>query len=100
MDQREIKREQLRRLQELQLKAFDAGLNMQIGTRNTGTDKAWITGYVYPEGTDFVKCTNGVDYLDFPIYEARDFWSAERNFDVWEEEFDKIDKFIKRWKKD
>ena len=64
-------RENLVRLQALQLKAYDSGLNMEIGTRDTMGDP-WITGHIVKEGESFI---NG----DFFRIECYSFWKDETN---------------------
>lgn len=98
MNQKKVKRSQLYRLQELQRKAFDAGLNMEINTRMTDTDTPWIVGRINEEGADLVNDKEGTVYLYFYIYDNRDFWTKEKNIAEWEAEFNKIEEFIERRK--
>ncbi len=65
-------RENLVRLQELQLKAFDSGLNMELSTRSVDGDP-WIIGHIKEEGTSFFAKD------EFFRFECYSFWEDETN---------------------
>ena len=58
-------KENLVKLQELQLKAYEYGLNMEISTRETNTEEPWICGYVKTEEALF---GNNESALRFDFY--------------------------------
>lgn len=76
----------LRKVQKLQVLAYDNGLNYSFGTRDAKT-KAWITGYVYPEGGSFVEDVEGDDYIYFYFYN----W---KKVSVWDAELARVEKWI------
>ena len=78
----------LRKIQKLQVLAYEHGLNFDVCTRGSETkDGAWATGIVYPEGTKFTEGTNGEDYIFFYFYD----W---RGPELWDGELVRIEKFI------
>lgn len=86
-------RELLVRALDLQMLAFDNGLNMYVWTRDTQSDgEPWFTGRVYVEGSAFDAETKGVTQQTFEIYHWRE---VESNV----EELDKIEEFINNYKK-
>ena len=94
MNNRQIKRTQLYKLQALQREAFDHGLNMEIHTRAAGSGEPWITGYLSEEGSNLVEDAEGTTYLWFHFYEAWEFSTAAENLENWAKEFNKIQAFI------
>lgn len=90
MNDKKIKRTQLYRLQALQREAFDRGLNMEISTRATNSDKPWLVGFITVEGMH-----DDYPYLHFSFYESMNFWTEEESKSAWDEEFDKITAFIR-----
>lgn len=86
----------LKQLQTLQFAAWDAGLNMEINTRDVNTDEPWITGHVNIEGCDFVEDTEGTTYIFFHIhpYKWRD---DERNLLACKCEISRISDFINKF---
>lgn len=58
----------LKQLQELQFAAWEAGINMEISTRDVNSDDPWIIGYVNVEGCDFVEDKEGTTYINFHLH--------------------------------
>ena len=69
----------LRKVQKLQVLAYEHGLDFSFGTRDAETTEGWMTGDVYPEGIDFTKTEMGKDFICFSFYHflpVKD-WDAE-----------------------
>lgn len=78
----------LRKVQRLQVLAYEHGLDLSFGTRDAQSkDEGWITGHVYPEGCNFSEGTDGVDFIYFHLYDWQD---RER----WDAELSRIEKWI------
>ena len=77
----------LRKVQRLQVLAYEHGLNFSMGTRASETSENWITGSIYPEGTNFVEAKEVEVYIFFYLYEWQD---RER----WDAELSRIEKWI------
>ena len=77
----------LRKVQKLQVLAYEHGLNFCFGTRDTETNANWITGYIYPEGTDFVHDKEGDVHIGFYLYE----WQDRKR---WDAELARVEKWI------
>ena len=96
MNEREIKMEQLVRLQELQRKALEAGLDMEIITYDSDSDGPWIVGYVCePAALSQREEDRDRRRIHYTIYRR---WPSQTEEDAafaWEEEFNKIINFIK-----
>ena len=88
----EMNKANLVRLQALQLKAYERGMNMDIQTRETDTGAPWIVGSIKPEKADY-DMESG-HYLPFHFYGIYEGWSEERNREEYENEFKKIEAFI------
>ena len=85
---RNVFKSYLRKIQKLQILAYEHGLNFSFGTRGAETfTQAWITGSVYPEGTSFTNDPEGEAYIFFYFYD----W---RGTELWDEELARIEKFI------
>ena len=85
----------LRKVQNLQTLAYEHGLNFSMGTRDSETSENWITGSVYPEGTDFVNDKESDVYTHFYLYEwhDRERWDAElARIEKWILEHDNLNK--------
>lgn len=78
------------------MKAFDCGINMELATRGTDTDKPWIVGFVKLENAAFNRNDDG--YLLFSFYDRYDFLTEEENDKIYEDEIAKIEKFIEEHK--
>lgn len=85
---RNVFKSYLRKIQKLQILAYEHGLNLSFGTRDAQSKKeGWITGHVYPEGCKFTEGTDGVDFIYFYLYD----W---REQSLWDEEIARIEKWI------
>lgn len=85
--------EYLKKLQALQIKAFEKGLNMEIRTRETITDDPWLTGHINIEGCGFVNDEEGTTYRYFYL-NSYDFQTEEENRIRLDAELKKIEDFI------
>jgi len=91
-------KEYLKKFQRLQTDAFEAGLNMEIGTRDTNTDSPWIVGYVNIEGCNFVEDTEGSTYVSIHFH-PYSWYSEKENKEYAYKELAKVRAFINRFKK-
>lgn len=80
----------LDRLHNIQLLATSKRLNMDFGTRDAGTSKPWVTGYVWKEGARFTEEAEGSSYLHFYFY---DWMEIER----WDAELARVEKWIREY---
>ena len=64
-------RKYLETLHALQLKAFDAGLNMEFGVREANTDMPWITGYIWNEAEGLIQSKRDFHFYDFEDEDRR-----------------------------
>lgn len=87
----------LLRLQELQLRAFENGINCEIGTRDTDGKSPWIDFRFYEEGTKF---TTEKDRHIFEHIALYDFQSDSENEERVAPIIAKAEKFIEEHKID
>lgn len=80
----------LDRLHNINLLATSKKLNMNFGTRDAGTNKPWVTGYVWEEGASFSKDTEGYAFINFYLY---NWMEIER----WDAELARVEKWIREY---
>lgn len=87
-------REYLMKLQDLQLRAFDKGINMEIGTRRNNTGEQWIVSRMNLEDCDFC---NEPDEMHPDVYiNYWDFYSPKQNRARFDEMLKVYEEFIKK----
>lgn len=88
-------REYLKKLQDLQLRALDKGINMEINTRHT--EKTWLVSRMNLEGCDFPNEPDVMHpNLYFSVYE---FETADENRARLDEQLKIYEQFIEKYGK-
>ena len=88
-------REYLQKLQDLQLRAFDKGINMEISTRQDDSNGGpWIVARMNLEGCDF--CNETKDMHPDAYINYYDFDSPDGNRARFDERLKVYEEFIKK----
>ena len=81
---RRVFKSYLLKVQVLQVRAYERGLNFSIDTRKAGT-QAFMCGYIYPEGTKFTASESGKDFYEYFFYSWQELQEYEEELVRMEE---------------